>query len=200
MTSTIRLAQDPEADRLLTDNAFALLLGMQLDQQVPMEKAFTGPHELARRLCEAGRLDGVEALSAELVAGLPQDELIDLFRRRPALHRFPEAMAKRAHQLAVLLVEQYGGDVERFWSEPDTGEQLLTRLKQLPGFGDGKARIFLGLLGKQRGITPTGWREAAGPFGAEDTTISVADIVDEQSLIKVREHKKAMKQAAKVAG
>ncbi len=193
------LTADPQANELLTKNSFALLLGMQLDQQVPMEKAFRGPYDLARRMCATGVCARVDELRADLVAGIPIADLAELFRAKPALHRFPEAMAKRAHQLSVLLCERYSGEAARLWDEADSGEQLLSRLRELPGFGDGKARIFLAMLGKQRGVRPRGWREASKPFGADGSAMSVADITDEQSLAKVREYKKAAKQRAKQA-
>ncbi len=193
------LTTDPQANELLTRNSFALLLGMQLDQQIPMEKAFRGPYELARRMCEAGRCIRVDELSADLIAATPVADLVEVFRVKPALHRFPEAMAKRAHHLSVLLCDRYAGEAARLWEEADSGQRLLLRLHELPGFGDGKARIFLALLGKQRCVRPPGWREASKPFGEEGSTMSVADITDTQTLAMVREHKKATKQQAKQA-
>ncbi|MGI8647826.1 MAG: HhH-GPD-type base excision DNA repair protein [Mycobacteriales bacterium] len=194
MTNTIVLAQTPAGDRLLTCNSFALLLGMQLDQQIPMERAFAAPYELARRLNAAGRLSDLNQLSAALIADMSVDDVVEIFRARPALHRFPKAMAQRAHQLSTLVCERYGGQAERLWCEAATGGLLLARLRELPGFGDGKARIFLALLAKQRGVRPPGWQEACVPYGSADSVMSVADITDEATLRQVREHKKAAKQ------
>ncbi len=191
------LTTDPPANELLTENSFALLLGMQLDQQVPMEKAFRGPYDLALRMCAAGRCTRVGELCAELVTATSEADLVALFQAKPALHRFPEAMAKRARQLSVLLCDRYCGDAARLWDGVVSGEQLLARLRDLPGFGDGKSRVFLALLGKQLGVRPAGWREASKPFGEEGSMMSVADITDSQSLSRVREYKKAAKQQAK---
>ncbi len=195
VTNTIVLAQTPAADRLLTCNSFALLLGMQLDQQIPMERAFAAPYELARRLNAAGRLSDLNQLSAALIADMSVDDVVEIFSARPALHRFPKAMAQRAHQLSTLVCERYGGQAGRLWREAATGGSLLARLRELPGFGDGKARIFLALLAKQRGVQPPGWQEACAPYGDMGATISVADITDGATLQQVREHKRATKQA-----
>ncbi len=185
----LHLAQDAAADGLLDRDPLALLLGMLLDQQVPMEKAFRGPHVLATRLGHG--LDAAE------IAGHDPDALAGLFAQPPAVHRFPGAMAKRTQALCAHLVEHYGGDAEAVWRDAADGGELLRRLSGLPGFGRQKAQIFLALLGKQRGVEPPGWREAAGPYGEEGVRRSVADIVDADSLAEVRAYKKAVKQAAK---
>jgi uncharacterized HhH-GPD family protein len=187
----LQLAGDPAADALLNENPFALLVGMLLDQQVPMETAFAGPKKIADRM---GGIDAAE------IADYDPDKFAALCSERPAIHRFPGSMAKRIHALAQIIVDRYDGDAAGLWTagDPD-GKQVLQRLKGLPGFGDQKARIFLALLGKQYGVTPTGWRAAAGEFGKAGTHISVADIVDAQSLGKVRSHKEQMKAAAKAA-
>ena len=185
----LQLVQDPVADALLDDNPFALLVGMLLDQQVPMETAFAGPKKIADRI---GGLDAAE------IAEYDPDKFAALCSERPAIHRFPGSMAKRIQALAQIVVDRYYGDAAGLWMAGDhDGKELLRRLEGLPGFGGQKARIFLALLGKQYGVTPTGWRAAAGDFGKPGTHVSVADIVDAQSLGKVRSHKKQMKAAAK---
>ncbi|OBG26088.1 HhH-GPD-type base excision DNA repair protein [Mycobacterium sp. 852002-51057_SCH5723018] len=183
------LAQDPDADALLDDDPFALLIGMLLDQQVPFETAFAGPKKIADRM---GGLD------AGKIADYDPEKFAALCAERPAVHRFPGSMAKRIQSLAQIIVDRYDGDAAGLWTagEPD-GSELLRRLKGLPGFGEQKAKIFLALLGKQYGVTPTGWRAAAGDFGKAGTHLSVADIVDERSLGQVRSYKKQMKAAAK---
>ena len=185
------LAQEPEADRLLSDNPLALLIGMLLDQQVPLETAFAGPKKIAERM---GGFDAAE------IADYDPVKFAALCSERPAIHRFPGAMAKRIQTLAQIIVNRYDGDASGLWTagEPD-GKELLRRIKGLPGFGEHKAQILLALLGKQYGVTPTGWRAAAGEYGKAGTHLSVADIVDAQSLGKVRSHKKQMKSAAKAA-
>lgn len=185
----LRLAGDPAADALLDDDPFALLIGMLLDQQVPFETAFAGPKKIADRL---GGLD------AGQIAAYDPDKFAALCAERPAIHRFPGSMAKRIQTLAQIIVDRYDGDAAGLWKagEPD-GKELLRRLKGLPGFGEQKAKIFLALLGKQYGVTPTGWRAAAGEFGKSGAHLSVADIVDAQSLGEVRSYKKQMKAAAK---
>lgn len=185
----LQLVQDPVADELLESNPFALLVGMMLDQQIPMEVAFAGPQKLAERM---GKLDAQE------IADYDPDAFVALFSERPAVHRFPGSMAKRLQTLAQTIVDEYGGDAVRLWTagDPD-GPEVLRRLKSLPGFGDQKAKIFLALLGKQYGVTPSGWREAAGDYGRTGTHMSVADVVDAGSLEKVRSYKKQAKAAAK---
>jgi uncharacterized HhH-GPD family protein len=183
------LAYTEEANRLLEKEPLALLIGMLLDQQIPMEKAFTSPDVLRERL--GGALD------AHTIADYDPAELEELFRRPPALHRFPAAMAKRVQELARQLVERYDGDAAAVWEGARSGAELVERVGALPGFGAQKAQIFAALLGKQLGIRPRGWRDAAGEFGADKVHRSVADVVDADSLQKVRAYKQEMKAAAK---
>jgi uncharacterized HhH-GPD family protein len=187
----LQLVQDPAADALLESTPLALLIGMLLDQQIPMEVAFAGPKKLADRM---GGLD------ARRIAEYDPEKFAALCAETPAVHRFPGSMAKRIQELARIVVDEYGGDAAAVWSDgnPD-GREVLLRLKRLPGFGDQKARIFLALLGKQYGLTAKGWREAAGDYGKAGTHLSVADVRDRASLDKVRSHKKQMKAAAKAA-
>ena len=184
----LHLTDDPAADRLLSDSPLALLIGMLLDQQVPMEWAFAGPAALQDRL---GR-----PLDAAAIAATDPDELEALFRQKPALHRYPGSMARRVHALCRHLVEEHDGDPEAVWRGVDDAREVLKRLKGLPGYGDQKARIFLALLGKQCGVTPTGWREAAGDYGT-DGYRSIADVTSPETLQKVRETKQAIKAAKK---
>lgn len=188
------LAQDIEADKLLADDPLALLIGMVLDQQVPFETAFAGPKKIA------DRMGSFPTLSAAEIAEYDPDKFAALCSERPAIHRFPGSMAKRIQALAQIIVDRYDGDAAGLWiaGDPD-GHELLRRIKGLPGFGDVKAQIFLALLGKQYGVTPRGWRAAAGDFGKAGAHISVADIVDAQSMGKVRAYKKRLKAAAKAA-
>jgi uncharacterized HhH-GPD family protein len=189
---TLHITGDDAADRLLTDDPLALLIGMLLDQQVAMETAFAGPLKISER---AGSLD-----SAALAAYDP-DAFAELFKTTPAVHRYPGSMAARVQSLCAEIEETWGGDAAAIWTEgsPD-GATVLKRLKALPGFGEQKAKIFLALLGKQYGFTGAGWREAAGAYGDEGSFRSVADIVSPESLAKVREHKRAAKLAAKSGG
>jgi uncharacterized HhH-GPD family protein len=182
----LQIAQDPEADALLDRDPFALLMGMLLDQQFPMERAFAGPAGLARRL-------GVDRLDPAAIAAHDPEALAALFVGPPALHRYPGAMAARVQALAALVVERYDGDAAGLWRDVPDGAALLRRLTALPGFGTQKAQIFVALLGKQRGVTPAGWREAAGAYGEEGSTRSVADVVDAATLARVREFKQAAK-------
>ena len=188
---TLQLVQDPEADALLDSNAFALLVGMLLDQQIPMEVAFGGPKKIA------DRMGGVDARE---IADYDPDKFAALCAERPAVHRFPGSMAKRIQTLAQIVVDRYDGDAAAIWTadNPD-GAEVLRRLKGLPGFGEQKAKIFLALLGKQYGVTPKGWREAAGDYGRAGSFMSVADVKDAGSLEKVRSYKKQAKAAAKAA-
>jgi len=185
LVAKLQLVQEPAADALLAANPFALLVGMLLDQQVPMETAFAGPKKIADRM---GGFDATQ------IADYDPDKFAALCSERPAVHRFPGSMAKRIQALAQIIVDDYNGDTAALWTagDPD-GPELLRRLKGLPGFGDQKARIFLALLGKQYGVTPPGWRAAAGEYGKAGTHMSVADIVDARSLEQVRSHKKQMK-------
>ncbi|MEU0965620.1 HhH-GPD-type base excision DNA repair protein [Streptomyces sp. NPDC005917] len=191
-TTTLHLAQDPEADELLSRSKLAVLIGMLLDQQVPMEWAFKGPATIAKRM-------GTDDLDAHEIAAQDPEAFAALLSEKPAVHRYPGAMAKRIQQLCQYLVEHYDGDVEAIWRDVDSGAELLKRLEELPGFGKQKAQIFLALLGKQLGVRPKGWREAAGPYGEEESFRSVADITGPESLAKVRAHKQEMKAAAKAA-
>ena len=185
----LQLVQDPAADELLESNPFALLVGMMLDQQIPMEVAFAGPKKIADRM---GGIDARE------IADSDPEKFIALCSERPAVHRFPGSMGKRVQTLAQTIVDDYDGNAAALWTagDPDGGE-VLRRLKALPGFGEQKAKIFLSLLGKQYGVTPKGWREAAGDYGKAGTHMSVADVVDAGSLEKVRSYKKQAKAAAK---
>lgn len=185
----LHLSQDPDADKLLSDDPLALLVGMVLDQQIPLERAFSAPLDLKERL--GGSLD------AEAIAGMDPDELSAVFSARPALHRFPAANAARVQQLCRIVIERYGGKADEIWNSAETGDELFARVRALPGFGEQKARIFVGLLGKQLGVQPPGWQEAAGRFGEPGTFLSVADIIDSESLGKVRAYKQQMKAAAK---
>jgi uncharacterized HhH-GPD family protein len=180
----LRLAQDAAADALLTRDPFALLVGMLLDQQMPMERAFAGPHRLATRL-------GSDDLDPRRIVATDPDRFAALVAQPPAVHRFPGSMAGRIRALAEHVVERYDGDAAALWTGAGTGAELLARLQALPGFGTAKAQIFLALLGKQLGVRPSGWREAAGPYGEEGSRRSAADVVDEQSLAEVRETKRA---------
>ena len=185
----ISLPVDDEANELLSRNALALLVAMLLDQQVPFERAFSAPRDLVRRL-------GHEPTPEEL-ADFDPEALAAVFTERPALHRFPKAMAARTQVLARLVVTEYDGDAAALWTTASSGAELLKRVSALPGFGEVKAKIFVALLGKQLGVRPAGWREAAGAFGDEGSHVSVADITDEESLGKVRAYKQSMKAAAK---
>ena len=176
----------PRADALLAREPLALLLGMLLDQQIPMEKAFRGPYVLLERL---GHLDARRiAESADLPAVMAQP---------PAVHRFPGSMATRVQQLCQALVEDYDGQAERLWADVPDGRELLRRVKALPGFGEQKARIFVALLGKQYGVQPPGWQEAAGDYGADGALKSVADVVSPETLLQVRAYKQSVKAEAR---
>ncbi len=185
----LHITDNAEADALLTERPLALLVGMLLDQQVAMETAFAGPLKIEQR---TGSLD------AAALAAYDPDALAAVFTETPAVHRFPGSMAARVQSLCQDLVDEWGGDASALWTQgsPD-GATVLKRLKALPGFGEQKAKIFLALLGKQYGFTGAGWREASTPYGDEGSFRSVADIVSPDSLTKVREHKRAMKAAAK---
>ena len=188
----LHLAQGEAANDFLAGDPLGLLVGMLLDQQVPMEKAFTGPYVLAERL-------GVEQLDAEALAGADPDEFVAVFSEVPAIHRFPKAMAERTQKLAQAVVEDYDGDAATVWTGAENGADLLKRVQALPGYGKQKAQILVALLGKQFDVQPRGWRAAAGDYGKAGSTMSVADVVDDASLQRVRAHKKEMKAAAKAA-
>ena len=184
---TLHLTQDPDADHLLSTDPLALLLGMLLDQQIPMEKAFRGPAVLRERL-------GQE-LDARVIA--EREDVPELLATPPAVHRFPGSMAGRVQDLCRHLVDHYDGDAAALWTGVDDGAEVLRRLKELPGFGDQKARIFLALLGKQLGVRPQGWEQAAGAYAEQGATRSIADVTDGESLLKVRAFKQAAKAEAK---
>jgi uncharacterized HhH-GPD family protein len=186
---TLSLPISDGANELVSRSPLALLIAMLLDQQVPFEKAFSSPYELAQRL-------GHEPTAEELADYHPE-ELVAVFSQRPALHRFPRTMAGRVQELGRVIVDRYGGDASQVWATAATGAELAGRLAELPGFGAYKAQITMALLGKQLGVRPEGWREAAGRFGEEGSHYSVADITDAASLAAVREHKKQAKAAAK---
>ena len=188
----LSLPVDAEANELLTRNPLALLIGMLLDQQVPLERAFSAPADLVRRL-------GHEPTAGEL-ADYDPGRLVAVYSERPALHRYPKAMAARTQALARIIVDRYDGDAAALWSTAPSGAELLKRVGALPGFGDQKAKIFVALLGKQLGVQPPGWQQAAGPFGTPGSHLSVADIHDERSLSEVRAYKQSLKAAAKAKG
>ncbi|MGI5208030.1 HhH-GPD-type base excision DNA repair protein [Spirillospora sp. CA-108201] len=192
MATKVHLAQRPEADELLGRSPLAALVGMLLDQQIPMEWAFSGPYTIAQRL-------GSDDLDAHEIAAHDPERFAALLAEKPAVHRYPGSMAKRVQQLCQYLVDHYDGDAEKVWKGVDTGKELYKRLNGLPGFGKQKAQIFLALLGKQFGVRPDGWREAAGAYGEEGSHRSVADITGPDSLARVRAFKQEMKAAAKAA-
>ena len=185
----IHITGDVTADQVLSDDPFALLMGMLLDQQYPMEHAFRGP---AKVLARFGTLD------PRRIAEADPEEFASLCATPPAVHRFPGSMAARIQALASLVVDEYDGDAARLWSEAASGKELYRRVTALPGFGAQKARIFVALLAKQVGVRPGGWEAVAGDYALEGHR-SVADVVDAASLQKVRDHKKQMKAAAKKA-
>ena len=187
----LNLSQDPRADAPLSEEPLALLIGMVLDQQVPLEWAFAGPAELKRRFGD--RLD------ARMIASMDTQRLVDTFSAKPALHRYPGSMARRVQELCRVLSDDYGGEAQKVWIDTANGPQLLERLKRLPGFGDHKAKVFLALLGKQLEVRPRGWEEASLPFSEPGSFRSVADIVDPDSLAKVRLFKQQAKATQKVA-
>jgi uncharacterized HhH-GPD family protein len=185
----IHITDDPVADQLLTDSPFALLVGMMLDQQFPMERAFAGPAKVADRF---GSLDPAKIAAAD------PESFSELCRRPPAIHRYGGAMATRLQELARLVTDEYGGDASRIWTDATDGKDLAKRLKALPGFGEQKVKIFVALLAKQLGVVPAGWEQVAGDYALEGYR-SVADVVDPASLQKVRDYKKAKKAEAKTA-
>ena len=189
---TLHLTQDAAADELLGRDPLALLLGMLLDQQFPMERAFAGPRLLADRM-------GVDSLSAADLADADPEQVTAWFQGPPAVHRYPGSMAARTQAVCRLLVERYDGRAEGLWADVPDGATLLERVGQQPGFGAQKARILVALLGKQYGVTPPGWREAAGDYGQEGSRRSVADITGPESLAEVRAFKQEAKRAAKAA-
>lgn len=178
---------DPDADQLLVTDPFALLVGMLLDQQVPMEWAFRGPSTLRERL---GTLD------ASAIAAMSAEQVEDAFRQKPALHRYPGSMAKRTHALATHIAEQYGGDAASIWLGVTDPAELLDRIRALPGFGDEKAKIFVAILGKRLQVAPAGWEQVATPFG-DTNPRSVADIDSPEALQRVRAWKQEQKKKGK---
>lgn len=185
------LSGHKKADALISKDPLALLIGMLLDQQIPLEKAFKSPYDLKERL--GGKLD------VKHIATMDEAELDEIFKKPPALHRFPTANAKRVQELCRLIIDEYGGKADRVWKDAADGEDLFRRVNALPGFGVQKSKIFIALLGKQLGVQPPGWQEAAGEFAAEGTFKSVADITSEETLLKVRQYKKEMKARARAA-
>jgi uncharacterized HhH-GPD family protein len=186
----LQLSQNPDADKLLSEDPLALLIGMVLDQQVALEWAFQGPLSLKQRL---GHLD------ARKIAEMDPEALVQVALEKPPIHRYPAAMARRVHELCQLIVDEYDGDPTKVWTGAADGADLFKRIKALPGFGDMKARIFVALLAKQLGVKPSGWEQAAGDYAGDGTYMSVADIVDGASLDKVRAYKQEKKRAAKAA-
>ena len=187
----IWLTTDPEANELLEREPLALLIGMLLDQQITIETAFAGPKKI---------LDRIGAMDARAIAEYDPEKFAALCSTPPAIHRFPGSMSKRVQAMCQGLVEEYDGSAEALWTAGNpSGAEVLKRLRALPGFGEIKAKIFLALLGKQRGLKATGWQKAAGDFSKKNSYLSVADIVDNASLQEVRAYKKQMKAAAKAA-
>jgi uncharacterized HhH-GPD family protein len=187
--TTLHITGDDAADTLLSDNPFALLVGMLLDQQIAMETAFAGPAKIR---------DRIGGLDPATVAGYDADAFVEVFRQSPAVHRFPGSMAKRVQDVADVIVNTWNGDTAAIWTADNpAGAEIFRRLKALPGFGEQKAKIFLALLGKRLAVDAPGWRDASAPYGEEGSFRSVADIVDSESLTRVRETKRAAKAAAK---
>ncbi len=180
-----------EADAVLSRDPLALLIGMVLDQQVTIEKAFSSPADLLHRLGAKGPLD------AAAIAAMDPEELAAMFREPPALHRYPGSMAGRVQAVCRVVAEEYGNKADAIWTGVGSGAELIGRLRALPGFGEQKAKIFAALLGKQLGVRPEGWQKVTTPYGRPGSSLSVADITDPESLAKVRATKKAMKAKAK---
>jgi uncharacterized HhH-GPD family protein len=190
MAHDLHITGDAEADALLSTDPLALLIGMMLDQQIPMETAFSGPAKLRDRM--GGHLD------ASTIASYDPDAFLAIMKQPPSVHRFPGSMAGRIQSMCAALVADWGGDAAAIWTQGDPdGAEVLERLKSLPGFGEQKAKIFLALLGKQWGVAASGWQDASTPYGETGSYRSVADIVDPESLTRVREFKRAAKAAAK---
>jgi uncharacterized HhH-GPD family protein len=183
-TGALPVTGEPEADDLLVENQLALLIGMLLDQQVPMEWAFRGPLTLKQRL--GGSLD------AETIADMDPEKIEAVFREKPAMHRYPGSMGKRTHALCAFVVEHYGGDASAIWRGAPSGQEIYRRLRELPGYGEEKAKIFLAILGKRLGAAAPGWEDAAAPF-SDAAPRSVADIDSAASLARVREFKRGQK-------
>ena len=185
----LQIAQDPAADEILTNSPFALLVGMMLDQQYPMEHAFRGPAKVVSRF---------GSFEPAAIAAADPEEFAGLCSTPPAIHRFPGSMAARLQEMARIVLDEYDGDASRIWTDATDGKDLAKRLHALPGFGAQKVKIFVALLAKQLGVRPEGWEKVSGDY-ALDGFRSVADVVDGASLQKVRDHKKEMKAAAKAA-
>lgn len=185
----LHLAQNAEADEVISKDPLALLIGMVLDQQITIEKAFSGPLVLQERL---GHFP-----TAKEIAEFDPDKFVEICATPPAIHRFPAANAKRIQDMAQIIVEKYDGDAEKIWTSAESGDDLYKRVHELPGFGEQKAKIFVALLGKQLNVKPSGWQNASKPFGDDNTHFSVADITDPESLAQVRAHKKELKAKAK---
>ena len=178
---------DPDADRLLVEDPLALLLGMLLDQQVPMEWAFMGPNTLKTRL---GHLD------AEKIAAMDRDEFVELCRQKPAIHRFPKSMGERVHAVCEHVVEHYDGKADKIWKGVRDAQTVYDRLREVPGYGEEKTKIFMAILAKRFDKKPSGWEELAAPF-SDDVRRSVADISSAEALHEVRKWKKAQKAKGK---
>jgi uncharacterized HhH-GPD family protein len=187
----LHITGDQAADAVISRDPLALLIGMVLDQQVTIEKAFSSPADLLERLGTKG------PLNAATLAAMDPEELGDIFRERPALHRYPGSMAGRVQAVCRVVADEYANKADNIWKGVQSGDELIGRLRTLPGFGEQKAKIFAALLGKQLGVRPDGWRKVTTPYGKEGSSLSVADITDRESLLKVRATKQAMKAKAK---
>lgn len=182
---TLYITGNTDSDKLLNSNGTALLIGMLLDQQVPMEWAFNGAYTLKQRLGH---------LNPRSIADMDPDEFLAICLEKPAIHRFPKAMAQRIQGMCAIIADKYKNKGENIWKEVETGDELFMRLRELPGFGEEKAQIFIALLGKRFDIQPTGWKKAAGVF-SDSNPRTVADITSPETLLKVRAWKKAEKAA-----
>jgi uncharacterized HhH-GPD family protein len=187
----LHITGDDKADAVLSRDPLALLIGMVLDQQVTIEKAFSSPADLLHRLGTKGPLD------AAAIAAMDPDELAAIFREPPALHRYPGSMAGRVQAVCRVVADEYGNKADAIWTGVGSGAELIGRLRALPGFGEQKAKIFAALLGKQLGVRPEGWQKVTTPYGKPGSSLSVADITDPESLAKVRATKKALKAKAR---
>lgn len=182
---TLYITGNVDSDKLLNSNGTALLIGMLLDQQVPMEWAFNGAYTLKQRLGH---------LNPRSIAAMDPDEFLSVCLEKPAIHRFPKAMAQRIQGMCAIIGEKYNNKGENIWNDVQTGDELFARLRELPGFGEEKAQIFIALLGKRFDVRPTGWKKAAGVF-SDSHPRTVADITSPDTLLKVRAWKKAEKAA-----
>ncbi len=187
----LHITGDDKADAVISRDPLALLIGMVLDQQVTIEKAFSSPADLLQRLGTKG------PLNAASIATMDPAELAAIFREQPALHRYPGSMAGRVQAVCRVVADDYGNKADNIWKGVQSGDELLARLRALPGFGEQKAKIFAALLGKQLAVCPEGWRTVTTPYGKQGSSLSVADITDPESLAKVRATKKAMKAKAR---